>query len=301
MNRTGFMYDERFLLHDTGPYHPECPQRLQAVLKGIKDADLLPDLTVFSAVPADMAWIETVHTKEYIQRFKTKCLAGEPTLDCADNKMCKETYEIAMLAAGGIIDTVRRVMEKELDNAFCAVRPPGHHAETDKAMGFCYFSNVAIAARYLQSKWELGQVLIIDFDAHHGNGTQHIFESDPSVIYYSIHQHPSFAYPGTGREFETGTGKGTGSVKNSPSLPGTSDEDWTHLVERDLLPIFDKFDPEFILVSTGFDAHADDEMSNVKISTQWYTWIIKLIMDLAIKHTGGKLVSVLEGSLNTPS
>lgn len=289
------MYDERFLLHDTGPYHPEHPERLKAILKGIQDAGLLSDLTVFPAVSPEMKWIEAVHTKEYIQRFKEKCLAGEPILDDPDNKMCKDTYNTALLAVGGVIDAVRRVMENELDNAFCAVRPPGHHAEADKAMGFCYFGNVAIAAKYLLQKWHLSQILIIDFDAHHGNGTQHIFESDPSVIYYSIHQHPSFAYPGTGREFEVGTGKGTGSVKNSTSLPGNSDDDWKHLVERDLLPIFDKFNPEFILVSTGFDAHIDDQMSNVKISTEWYTWMIKLIMELASKHTDGKLVSVLEG------
>ena len=216
----------------------------------------------------------------------------------SDNQMCRETYDIAVLAVGGVIDTVRRVMAGEIDNAFCAVRPPGHHAEISKAMGFCYFNNVAIAARYLQDEWRIGRVGIVDFDVHHGNGTQHIFEYDPSVFYYSIHEHPSFAYPGTGREFEEGIDAGRGYTLNTPVLPGQGDAEYMALIERDLLPAFDRFEPEFILVSTGFDAHKDDDMSGINLSTECFSWIMETLMGLANKYAGGRIVSVLEGGYN---
>jgi acetoin utilization deacetylase AcuC-like enzyme len=186
-------------------------------------------------------------------------------------------------------------MEGEIDNAFCAVRPPGHHAEISKAMGFCYFNNVAIAARYLQDEWGVGRVGIVDFDVHHGNGTQHIFEYDSTVFYYSIHEHPSFAYPGTGREFEEGVDAGRGYTLNTPVLPGQGDEEYKALIERDLLPAFARFEPEFILVSSGFDAHKDDDMSGINLSTECFSWIMETLMDLANTYTGGRIVSVLEG------
>ena len=295
MKKTGFLFDQRFLLHDTGPYHPESADRLVAILKGIQAAELLPHLIRVIAKRADLKWIESVHTQTYIRRFEEVCLSGHSYLDHQDNQMCVDTYETAFLAAGGVIEAARMLMDNEVDNAFCAVRPPGHHAERDQAMGFCYFNNVAIAARYLQMARSIERVGIIDFDVHHGNGTQHIFEQDPSVFYYSIHQHPSFAYPGTGREFEQGEGQGYGYTKNSPVLPGQSDDDYRMLFEKDLLPAFDSFQPQVILVSTGFDAHADDEMADVSLTTEGYSWIMQAVMQLAEKHCGGRLISVLEG------
>ena len=263
MKKTGFLYDERYLLHDTGPCHPEVPARLQAVYKGIKEADLLPMLMLIKARRADVKWIEMVHAKKYIRRFEEACRSGEQVFDSPDNQMCRETFETALLAVGGILDAARLVMTGEIDNVFCAVRPPGHHAEYNKAMGFCYFNNVAITAKYLQSEWGVRRVGIVDVDVHHGNGTQHIFEKDPSVFYYSIHQHPSLAYPGTGREFEEGMEDGFGFTKNSPVLPNHGDDEYKRLIKRDLLPAFEKFEPEVIIVSTGFDAHVDDKMSKV--------------------------------------
>ena len=295
MKRTGFLYDPRFLLHDTGPYHPEMPERLVVILKGIQDAELLPHLIRIPAKRADMKWIETVHTQTYIRPFEEVCLSGHRSLDHQDNQMCVETYETALLAAGGVIEAARMLMNDEIENAFCAVRPPGHHAEKDQAMGFCYFNNVAIAARYLRIEWQIERVGIIDFDVHHGNGTQHIFEQDGSVFYYSIHQHPSFAYPGTGREFEQGEGEGYGFTKNSPVLPGQSDDDYKVLLEKDLLPAFESFQPQVMLVSTGFDAHADDDMSDVNLTTAGFSWIMQEVMRLAEKYCGGRLLSVLEG------
>ncbi|MBU4344509.1 MAG: histone deacetylase [Proteobacteria bacterium] len=295
MKKTGFLFDERYLLHDTGSYHPEVPARLQAVYQGIKEAGLLSRLTLIHAGLSDLKWIEAVHDKEYIKRFEMACVTGNSTFDCPDNRICSATYETALLAVGGILDATRLVMNAKIDNVFCAVRPPGHHAEINKAMGFCFFNNVAIAARYLQKEWGIKRVGIVDFDVHHGNGTQHIFEDDPTVFYYSIHQHPSFAYPGTGREFEEGEGAGLGFTKNSPVLPGKGDSEYKRLIKMDLFPAFESFKPEVIIVSSGFDSHVDDDMSDIKLSTEAFSWIIKSLVEMADKYSNGRLISILEG------
>ena len=295
MNKTGFLHDERYQLHKTGNYHPEVPARLARVYQGIKEAGLLPKLIPLAASPADLNWIELVHDRSYIARFEAACRSGKSVFDNPDNQMCSQTYEIALLAVGGVLKAVSQVMEGKLDNAFCAVRPPGHHAETDRAMGFCYFNNVAIAARYLQNQWNIHRVGIIDFDVHHGNGTQHIFEGDSTVFYYSIHEHPSFAYPGTGREFENGKDFGFGYTKNTPVLPGQGDEEYKSLLQRDLMPAFESFNPEVILVSTGFDAHMDDDMSDIKLTTEAFTWIMQKIVAMARQYSNGRIISILEG------
>lgn len=295
MKKTGFLYDVRYLSHKTGGYHPEIPDRLPSIYRGIEEAGLLPRLTLLKGREAEIKYIELVHDRSYIERFKAACRSGQSEFDSPDNQMCSDTYETALLAVGGVLDMVRRVMEGELDNGFCAVRPPGHHAEINKAMGFCYFNNVAIAARYLQNRWGFHRVGIVDFDVHHGNGTQHIFEDDPSVFYYSIHEHPSFSYPGTGREFEKGKDFGYGYTKNSPVLPGQGDEEYKRLIQRDLLPAFAEFKPEVILVSAGFDAHRDDDMSDIKLSTEGFSWIMQQVVDMAASYAKGRVVSVLEG------
>jgi acetoin utilization deacetylase AcuC-like enzyme len=295
MNKTGFLYDERYHLHKTGRYHPEVPERLSRVYQGIKEAGLLSNLVLIGASPAEMKWIELVHDRTYIQRFEAACKNGQSVFDSPDNQMCPQTYETALLAVGGILDVVDRLMAGELDNAFCAVRPPGHHAEINKAMGFCYFNNVAIAARYLQNRYGIIRIGIVDFDVHHGNGTQHIFEGDSTVFYYSIHEHPSFAYPGTGREFENGKDFGYGYTKNSPVLPGQGDVEYKQLLQKDLMPAFEVFKPEVILVSAGFDAHMDDDMSDVKLSTEAFSWIMQKIVEMARQHPKGRIISILEG------
>ena len=295
MNRTGFLYDDRYLLHDTGPYHPEVPERLQAIFKGIEESGLLSKLVRIKASPASMQWIEAVHDEAYILRFEAACMGGRKTIDYPDNVMCQDTYEIAQLAVGGILDTVDLLMKGDIDNAFCAVRPPGHHAEVDTSMGFCYFNNIAIAARYLQKKWDIERVAIIDFDVHHGNGTQHIFENDPSVFYFSIHEHPSFAFPGTGRSFESGNGPGAGATLNLPVLPGQGDNEYAVHFETDLKPALTAFKPQFLLVSAGFDAHCEDDMSGISLTTEGYTKIMETLCALAAQYTQGKLISVLEG------
>jgi acetoin utilization deacetylase AcuC-like enzyme len=297
MRKTGLLFDQRYMLHETGPFHPETADRLVAVFRGLKDGGLLDKLLLIQGSPAERRWIETVHDSAYIDSFNDACIAGRKEFEHPDNQMCCDSFDTA-LAVGGVLDTAAFIMRGDIDNAFCAVRPPGHHAEHAKSMGFCYFNNIAVAARYLQHEWGVQRVGIIDFDVHHGNGTQHIFEADPTVFYYSIHQHPSFTFPGTGREFEQGSGEGFGFTKNTPVLPGQGDAEYKQLITRDLLPAFDKFAPQVILVSSGFDAHVDDEMADMRVSTEGFTWIIQTIVGLAERHCGGKLISILEGGYN---
>ncbi len=295
MRKTGFLYDERFLLHCTSPGHPEAPGRVECAYKGIVEGGLLDNLILVNAVRAEERWVEAAHHPEYMNRFKEACCCGWSEFGHPDNQMCEETFEVAMLAVGGILEMAKLLMTGEIDNGFCCVRPPGHHAEADRALGFCYFNNIAIAAKYLQAEWGVKRVGIIDFDVHHGNGTQSIFECDPSVFYYSIHEHPSFSFPGTGREFEKGSEEGYGYTLNVPVLPGQRDQGYQSLFEKSLLPAFEAFSPEVILVSAGFDAHEDDDMSDLKLSTECFSWIMARIVGLADAYSSGRLISIMEG------
>jgi acetoin utilization deacetylase AcuC-like enzyme len=298
MRKTGLVYDEKFLLHQVDRFHPELPERIMAAYKGISEGGLLSHVHLIEARRPRHDWIESVHDRFYIGRFEEACLSEKSWFDHSDNQICYDTFEVANLAVGGVLYAVMQVMEGSLDNAFCAIRPPGHHAEADKAMGFCYFNNIAIAAKYIKKMWDIRKIGIIDFDVHHGNGTQHIFEEDPSVFFYSIHEHPSFAYPGTGREFEQGKGNGYGFTLNTPVLPCKGDDEYKMLLERDLFPTFDAFRPEVILVSAGFDAHVDDDMSSIRLSTECFSWIMNRIMEMADIYSKGRIISLLEGGYN---
>lgn len=298
MLKTGFVYDEKYLQHTTFAGHPECAERLVAIVNGLEAEGLLEKLVPIPAEPANQRWIEAVHHIRYIMRFEEACSWGMPDFDHQDNSICRDTYDVAFLAVGGVLKAIDSVMEKEVDNAFCAVRPPGHHAEREQAMGFCYFNNVAVGARYLQRQWDIERVGIIDFDVHHGNGTQHIFEDDDTVFYYSIHEHPSFAYPGTGREFDTGVSGGKGFTLNTPVLPGRGDEEYREKLLSDLVPAFEEFNPEVVLLSSGFDAHVDDLMSGTSLTTEGYDFVNETVLDLARRCSDGRVISVLEGGYN---
>jgi acetoin utilization deacetylase AcuC-like enzyme len=298
MLKTGFVYDEKYLLHQTFDGHPECSERLVAIVRGLEAEGLLEKLVRIPAEPANQRWIEAVHHVRYIMRFEEACSWGLPDFEHQDNSICRDTYDIAFLAAGGVLKAIDSVMNQEVDNAFCAIRPPGHHAERDQAMGFCYFNNVAVGARYLQRQWDIERVGIIDFDVHHGNGTQHIFEDDDTVFYYSIHEHPSFAYPGTGREFDVGASKGKGYTLNTPILPGRGDDEYREKLLSDLVPAFEEFKPEVVLLSAGFDAHVDDLMSGTSLTTQGYDFVNETVLDLAGTCADGRVISVLEGGYN---
>ncbi|MBN2008447.1 histone deacetylase [candidate division KSB1 bacterium] len=295
MGITGFIYDPFYLEHLGWRFHPERPDRLNSVVEHMKESSLWDKLLHFSPIPADIKWIETVHTPTYIQTVKNAFQQGRTQLD-PDTGICESSYDVALLAAGAGIVGVDAVMNEEVEHVFCAVRPPGHHAERDRAMGFCLFNNIAIAARYAQIHYHLERILILDWDAHHGNGTQHAFEEDSSVFYISLHQWPF--YPGTGSSVERGIGAGKGYTMNIPLPPGTGDREYLQCFTDEVIPAIDQFHPELILISAGFDTHADDPLAMLDVSTDGFAQISRLVADAAYRHCLGKIVSVLEGGYN---
>ncbi|HEU65248.1 MAG TPA: histone deacetylase, partial [Chloroflexi bacterium] len=252
--KAGLVYDPVYLEHDTGD-HVENFQRVVAVMSYLKETGIKEKLICLPPRPASLEELETVHTPEYISYVKSKAEKGGGWLD-PDTVMSPKSYEAALYAAGGLLVAVEAVMKGELDNAFALVRPPGHHAVPDRAMGFCIFNNVAIAAKLALSKFNLERVLIVDFDVHHGNGTQDAFYADPKVLYFSTHQYPF--YPGTGWLDETGTGEGKGATVNFPMAAGWGDEEYLRAFNEVLIPVARRFQPQLILISAGFDAHWAD-------------------------------------------
>ncbi|MFC1504280.1 histone deacetylase [Spirochaetota bacterium] len=290
---TGLVYDEMFLRHDTGAGHPERPERLSAIMEKLKKTKQVDDLFMIAPRKADLKWIEKVHSKEYIEHVENVCAAGELNLDSMDTGVCRESYEIALYAAGGICAGADAIMEKKVRNVFCAVRPPGHHAMPDQAMGFCLFGNAAITARYVQEKYSLKKVLIIDWDVHHGNGTQHMFYDDPTVFYFSIHQYPH--YPGTGSAAEKGSGAGEGFTLNVPHSGNAYDEEYIDVFSRILRVRAEEFDPDFIIVSAGFDAHADDPLGGMEITNEGYGNLAYIVKEIADTCCDGRVLVLLEG------
>ncbi len=295
MPKTGWCYDARCLLHKTGPGHPERPERLRAITRAMDDLGLMRRLTPLAFGPAERRWLEANHAPAYIDRVEQACRSGQTHIDTLDCPISPESYEAATLAVGAALAACDGVMTGEVANACCTIRPPGHHAEHDLAMGFCLFNNIAIAARYLQQRWGLQRILILDWDVHHGNGTQHAFESDPSVFFCSLHEDPSRRYPGTGYETERGRGAGTGFTLNIPMESGASDADYRRAFEQTFLPAARTFKPDFVLISAGFDAHADDPLAAINLSDEAFDDMTRAALDLAHECCGGRLVSLLEG------
>ncbi len=293
---TGFIYDSAFLNHDTGINHPECQQRLTSCMSHLRSLGWFEDLRQLSAQIIDDEWLTTTHSKSYIQRARKSCENGEAFLDSMDVSICKDSFDIALLAAGAPVALANEIFTGNIDNGFVLARPPGHHAERDQAMGFCLFNNVAILARYLQHQYGIDKILILDWDVHHGNGTQHSFEEDPSVLYVSTHQYPY--YPGTGAYTETGIGLGNGATLNCPMSAGAGDVNYESAFNEKILPAIDAFKPEFIIISAGFDAHLEDPLGQICLSTSFYRWMTKRMMEVASKHCQGRLISVLEGGYN---
>ncbi|MCS7081561.1 MAG: histone deacetylase [Bacteroidetes bacterium] len=289
---TAFVYDPRYLEHDPGPGHPERPDRLRAILGHLKKGPLWPALEPIQPDPAERAWVERVHPPEYLARLEAFCQAGGGHLD-PDTVAGPESLRVALLAAGGVIAACDAVLSGRVRNAFCAVRPPGHHAERARAMGFCLLNNVAIGARYLQHRWGLERMAIVDWDVHHGNGTQEIFYEDPSVLFISLHQHP--LYPGTGSRQERGRGPGEGYTLNIPLPPGSDDAVYERAFLEEVLPALDRFRPEALLISAGFDAHRLDPLAQQRLSEAGFRRMAELLWDVARRYAGGRLIAVLEG------
>ena len=294
--KSGFLYDERFLDHDAGPGHPERKERLMSTIAHLRSQSWFEHLPKLEARSTDERWIEGVHSLDLVKRARAACAEELPYLDVMDVGVSRDSFDVALLAAGAAQVLADRVVAGEVDNAFALCRPPGHHAEHNQALGFCLFNNVAIAARYLQKHHGFDKILILDWDVHHGNGTQHSFEDDPSVLYVSTHQYPY--YPGTGSRSETGVGRGQGATLNCPMPAGAGDDLYREAFMEKILPKIDEFAPEFIIISAGFDAHVDDPLANIRLSTEFFGWMSSRMMEAADKHCQGKLISMLEGGYN---
>ena len=297
---TGLIYDERFCEHETG-LHPERPQRLEAIQQRLLSVGLWNQMTRIAFEPASLDWVQKVHEPAYVARLQQACQSGQTSIDRPDSAICARSYDVALLAVGGALAAADAVMSETVDNAFCALRPPGHHAESDRSMGFCLFNNVAITAEYLRAKHGVERVAIVDFDVHHGNGTQHTFDHRHDVLFISMHEDPQVLYPGTGYADERGESEGIGYTINLPMAPGSFDEDYRQAFELTVLPALDKFDPQTLLVSAGFDAAAPDPLAHVELTPAAFQWMTAQLMQVADAKCEGKLISLLEGGYDLES
>jgi acetoin utilization deacetylase AcuC-like enzyme len=316
---TGLCMTRRFADHRTGPHHPERPDRIRAVARAVREAGLIDsvnpfpefalDFGAFAPVArklvelpeprlADEQSLLLIHPPQHVEHVRHVCEIGGGVLDQGDTPVGPESFEIARLAVGAVLDCCDAVMSRKVQRAFAAVRPPGHHAEPDRAMGFCLFSNIAIGARYLQAWHGVGKIAIVDFDVHHGNGTQEAFYADPSVLFISLHQHPRTLYPGSGIDYETGQGAGQGTTMNIAMEPGCGDASYLEAFHSRVLPALDAYRPEVLLISAGFDGHRDDPLAQINLSEEAFGQMTALLVQAADIHCGGRIVSTLEGGYN---
>lgn len=289
----GLVLDPLFEDHDTGPGHPERPERLKSIREALKAAGLVDACSPVALEPAGDDLLSLVHDPAHIRRVEEACSGGERLIDAMDTAVCPESAAIARQAAGSLVSLSERVARGGLDRGLAVVRPPGHHAERDLAMGFCLFNNVAVAARNLIENAGCSRVLVVDWDVHHGNGTQHIFEDQGDVFFFSVHQSP--LYPGTGARSEIGRGEGVGKTLNVPLPAGAGDGPFLDALRDELVPAAEAFRPDFVLISAGFDAHRADPLANLEVTTEAFAEATRIVRRLADNVADGKLVSVTEG------
>ena len=293
---TGLAADSFCLKHDTGFGHPECGQRYEAVIAGLEEAGLVEKMARIPARDATREELRRVHTSHYLDIAEHQIKEGVPELSTGDTVVCEASWDVALRAAGLAAAAVDGVMTGTLQNAFCAIRPPGHHANTRRGMGFCIFNNVALAARHAQEAHGAERVLIVDWDVHHGNGTQDIFYEDGSVLFFSTHQWPF--YPGTGRSTERGEGPGEGFTINCPLPEGSGRKEILGAMREQLEPAADDFRPDLVLISAGFDSRAGDPLGDFRLTDEDFADMTRLVLGIAARHAKGRLVSVLEGGYN---
>ena len=289
---TVVIYDDIYLKHDTGPNHPENSARIINTIKHLRSANCWQKLDIKKPRAATVTEVSAIHSTSQIEQVAEIARSGGEYLD-PDTYVSSDSYEAALNAAGAPLTAIDLIMDKKADNAFCLVRPPGHHATPEKGMGFCLFNNVAIAAKYIQSKYSLDRIVIIDWDVHHGNGTQDAFYDDPSVMYFSMHRYPF--YPGTGAEEETGKDSGSGFTINIPLSYNTEPQEYLKFFEEILEKRIKPFKPQFILISSGFDAYRLDPISGLSLEASDYNKLTKLTQNVAKYCCDGRIVSCLEG------
>ncbi len=296
---TAVYYSPRFLDHDPGPDHPETPSRLKVIVDELSRSGLLkPEkCTYVEPKPAKLEDLQLVHETDYIKLIEKTCASGGGILDLGDTVISPQSYEVATLAVGALIDAINTVVEGKAKNAFALVRPPGHHAGAYYPLGFCIFNNVAVVASYLLDRLGFNRVLIIDVDAHHGNGTQEIFYNTDKVLYISLHQDPT-GFPGTGFADEVGEGQGVGYTVNVPLPFKTDDATYLRAFDEVAVPVAVQYSPEFMLVSAGFDGHYSDPVGDLSLSMKGYGEMFAKIVGLAAQLCEEKLVVSLEGGYN---
>lgn len=295
MYTTGIVTDTRYIKHDPGAFHPESPQRLEALYEMLEGENMRGKYFQIEPRHAEMSELALVHRHSYIEEVAATAGMARTSLD-ADTVTSADSYEAALLAAGGLINAVDLVMEGTVKNAFAFVRPPGHHAEAGRSGGFCLFNNVAVAAAAARKKHGLKRILIADWDLHHGNGTQHSFYDDPGILYFSTHQYPY--YPGTGSAGETGRGAGEGYTINVPLSRGRGDADYVKIFKELLEPVALAYKPELILVSVGFDICQGDTLGGMEVSVQGFANLMRVLMNIADQCCDGRLAATLEGGYN---
>jgi acetoin utilization deacetylase AcuC-like enzyme len=288
---TGFVKDRRYMDHHMGHFHVETPQRLEVIYRMI-DEKISFSLEKIEPRPATEDEITLIHTTEYVNMVKSTAGKEHVQLD-PDTSTSAKSWEVACLAAGGVLNAVDSIMKEKIQNGFALVRPPGHHAEASRAMGFCLFNNIAIGAAHLIVKHRLKRILVVDWDLHHGNGTQNSFYDRAEVLYFSTHQYPH--YPGTGHWSEVGEGKGEGYTVNVPLRAGNKDGDYLHIFQRILHPIVTAYKPEFILLSAGFDIYEGDPLGGMLITKEGFGALAAELLDLAAEYSKKRLLCVLEG------
>ncbi|MEP7198785.1 MAG: histone deacetylase [Chloroflexota bacterium] len=288
---TAYLYSDRFLEHML-PGHPERPDRLRAIMRALAATGTLARMTPLTFDAATLGQITSVHHPRYVETLRALCERGGGRID-ADTFANAHSFDIARLAAGACIALADAVQSRTVDNGIALVRPPGHHATSAQAMGFCLLNNVAIAARHLIDAHRLERVLIVDYDVHHGNGTENIFYGDPRVLYVSTHQYPH--YPGTGHWRDTGAGEGVGTTLNVPLPPGVGDAGYQFVFDELVWPFAERFRPQFVLLSAGFDAHHRDPLAEMRLSVAGYANLTRSLQQIASVFCGGKFAVVLEG------
>jgi len=293
VHRVALIADERYKHHQPPPDHPERPERVQAIAQYLERTGMKSQLLEVSPAPATVDAVAAVHTSRHIDFVRAVSGHGGGLLDGGDTHASARSWEVALLAAGGVMAAVDCVVGGSADSAFCAVRPPGHHAERNEPMGFCLFNNVAIGVRHAQRRHGAGRVAVLDWDVHHGNGTQHIFEDDPTVLFISLHQYPF--YPGTGARGERGIGPGVGSTMNFPLPAGTGEETYLKIFREEIVPALGRFAPEILFISAGFDAHRADPLGGMELTEESFRAMTHLIRGIA------PVVSVLEGGYDLPA
>ncbi len=288
--------DPLFLKHETGK-HPETANRLRSISARLEKAKLIEKCTAGKYTPLKEDAVAALHDPKLVQSVKQLAAHGGGRID-ADTVVSPDSHNVALAAAGACVSAVDAVMKGDDRTALCLVRPPGHHATPKRSMGFCLFNNIALAAHHAKTAHKLTKVLIVDWDVHHGNGTQDVFYEDPEVMFYSIHRYGRGFYPGTGAAEETGKGKGDGYTLNVPVKFGTSRKDYLDLFTKGLEKAADKIKPELVLLSAGFDAHVNDPIGSLGLETEDFTTLTKKLLEVAKTHAKGRLVSCLEGGYN---